>query len=259
MHHDGQIAGHLGMEGTPEIIMWKFWWNQMADFVKCYVQGVTHVPETNIRIKDWLDYCNLCQYLKDQCSGPNLLSSHNCHLHTEGYDAIYVIADHLTKMAHFILCKSTCTLEQLVELHIHHVWPLHGLPLHHNTNWGPLFTALYMRELYQNLSIDQQLSTAYHLETQGQVESNHKWLEIYLPTYCQDDWAAFIHTAKFTYNNHFHPSIGTLPFYGNYGYHLVCTDQASPDQVLELPKCLHQIHETQARCQMCGICKRQGK
>jgi hypothetical protein len=21
MHHDGQIAGHLGMEGTPEIIM----------------------------------------------------------------------------------------------------------------------------------------------------------------------------------------------------------------------------------------------
>jgi hypothetical protein len=41
-----------------------------------------------------------------------------------------------------------------------------------------------------------------------------------------------------------------LPFYANYGYHPVYTDQASPDQVLELPKHLHQIHETQARCQI---------
>jgi transposase InsO family protein len=145
----------------------------------------------------------------------------------EGYDAIYVIADQLTKMVHFIPCKSTFTLEQLVELHIHHVWPLHGLPLHHNTDCSPQFTAPYMRELYWNLGIDQRLSTAYHPKPQGQVESNNKWLETYLrmfSTYRQGDWAAFIHTAKFAYNNHFHPLIGMSPFYVNYGYHLVYTD-----------------------------------
>ena len=48
---------------------------------------------------------------------------------SNGFDAIYVIADRMTKMAHFIPCKSNCTSAQLVELHIKHVWPLHGLPL----------------------------------------------------------------------------------------------------------------------------------
>jgi transposase InsO family protein len=99
-----------------------------------------------------------------------------------------------------------------------------------------------MRELYWNLGIDQRLSTAYHPDMQGQVESNNKWLKTYLhmfSTYQQDDWAAFIHTAEFVYNNHFHPLIGMLPFYANYGYHPVYTDHASPDQVLELPEHLH--------------------
>ena len=83
-------------------------------------------------------------------------------------------------MAHFIPCNSTCTAEQLTELHIQRVWPLHGLPLLHNTDRGPQFTTPYMRNLYKGLGIDQRFSTAYHPETQGQVESNNKWLETYL-------------------------------------------------------------------------------
>ena len=74
---------------------------------------------------------------------------------SDGYDAIYVIANRLTKMAHFIPCKSNCMAEQLVELHIQRVWPLHGLPLHHNTDCGSQFTAPYMRNLYKDLGIDQ--------------------------------------------------------------------------------------------------------
>ena len=102
---------------------------------------------------------------------------------SQGYTAIYIIANRLTKMAHFIPCHSTCTSEQLAELHIRHVWPLHGLPLRHNTDCGPQFTAPYMRNLHKNLGIDQWFSTTYHPETQGQVESNNKWLETYLCMY----------------------------------------------------------------------------
>ena len=156
-------------------------------------------------------------------------------------------------MAHFIPCKSTCTAEQLAELHIQRVWPLHGLPLLHNTDRGPQFTAPYMRSLYKGLGIDQRLSTAYHPESQGQVESNNKWLETYLrifSAYRQDDWADFLHTAEFAFNNHHNSSIGTTPFYANYGYHPVYTNRASPDQVLELPMRLQHIHEVQARCQL---------
>jgi transposase InsO family protein len=52
--------------------------------------------------------------------------------------------------------------------------------MQHNTDRGTQFTAPYMRNLYKNLGIDQQFSTAYHPESQGQVESNNKWLETYL-------------------------------------------------------------------------------
>jgi hypothetical protein len=169
---------------------------------------------------------------------------------SRGYDAIYIIANCLTKMVHFIPSKSTCTS---VELHIQRVWPLHGLPLQHNTDRGTQFTAPYMRNLYKALGVDQRLSTTYHPELQGQVESNNKWLETYLcifSAYRQDNWADFLHTAEFAYNNHHHPSIGMTPFYANYRYHPVYTDRTSPEQVLALPERLHQIHEVQARCQL---------
>jgi hypothetical protein len=88
------------------------------------------------------------------------------------------------------------------------------------------------------LGVDQRFSTAYHPESQGQVESNNKWLETYLrifSAYRQDDWADFLHTAEFAYNNHHHPSIEMTPFYANYGYHPVYTNRASPDQSWNFP------------------------
>jgi hypothetical protein len=110
-----------------------------------------------------------------------------------------------------------------------------------------------MRNLHRALGIDQRLSTAYHPESQGQVESNNKWLEMYLrifSTYRQDDWADYLHTTEFAYNNHFHPSIQTTPFYANYGYHPVYTDRASLEQVLDMPLRIQHIYEVQARCQL---------
>ena len=68
--------------------------------------------------------------------------------------------------------------------------------------------------------------------------------------YRQDDWASFLHTAEFAYNNHHHPSINTTPFYANYGYHPVYTDRAGPEQVLGLPERLQHIHEVHACCQL---------
>jgi hypothetical protein len=75
--------------------------------------------------------------------------------------------------------------------------------------------APYMRNLYRNLGINQRFYTSDHPESQGQVESNNKWLETYLQifsAYRQVNWADFLHTAEFAYNNHHHPSFGTTPF-----------------------------------------------
>lgn len=93
---------------------------------------------------------------------------------------------------------------------------------------------------------------AYRPKSQGQVEPNKKWLEMYLrifSVYQQDDWANFLHTTEFAYNYHYHPTIQTTPFYANYGYQPVYTNCVPPDQVLDLPLWLQKIHEVHACCQ----------
>jgi hypothetical protein len=110
-----------------------------------------------------------------------------------------------------------------------------------------------MKNLYRSLGVNLRFSTTYHPKTQGQVENNNKWLETYLQMFCayrQDDWVDFLHMAEFAYNNHYHPSIGTSPFFTNYGYHPVYTNCMLLAQVLEMPKCLQAIHEVQAKCQL---------
>ena len=109
-----------------------------------------------------------------------------------------------------------------------------------------------MCNLHKSLGINQQFSTAYHPESQGQVESNNKWLEMYFwifSAYQQDNWATFLHTAEFVYNHH-HPSIGMTPFYANYGYHPVYTDCTTPEHVQTLLERPQHIHEVHACCQL---------
>ena len=49
--------------------------------------------------------------------------------HTQrGYDSIWVIVDHLTKVAHFIPIKTTYNGDRLTELYMERIVCLHGVP-----------------------------------------------------------------------------------------------------------------------------------
>jgi len=143
-HHDGRIVGHLGTSGTLELVGRKYWWKDVIKFTRRYVEGCHTCPRNKVRNKK---PGGLLQPLPVP-EGPWLWTQSDFITQlppSHDYDAIYVIADRLTKMAHFIPCKTTCTSEQLAELHIRHVWPLHSLPLRHNTDRSTQFTAPYMR------------------------------------------------------------------------------------------------------------------
>jgi hypothetical protein len=45
-----------------------------------------------------------------------------------GYDSIWVIVDRLTKVAHFLLVKTTYKGARLVELYMERIVSLHGVP-----------------------------------------------------------------------------------------------------------------------------------
>jgi hypothetical protein len=46
----------------------------------------------------------------------------------EGYDAIWVVVDQLSKMRHFILCRTTIDARGLAEMFLREVVGLQGLP-----------------------------------------------------------------------------------------------------------------------------------
>jgi len=69
------------------------------------------------------------------------------------------------------------------------------------------------------LGIESKMSTAFHPQTDGQMERVNQELEQYLRMfidYQQEQWPDWLGTAEFVYNNKVHSSTKTLPFKANY-------------------------------------------
>ena len=98
----------------------------------------------------------------------------------QGYDAILVVVDRLTKMVHFIPTTERTSAEGLARLFRDNVWKLHGLPESIISDRGPQFAAGLMRELNQMLGIESKMSTVFHPQTDGQTERVNQELEQYL-------------------------------------------------------------------------------
>jgi len=80
-----------------------------------------------------------------------------------------------------------------------------------------------MGELCKALGIKRAMLTAYHPQTNGQIERINQEVEVFLKHYInyrQDDWTKWLATAKFQYNNKEHAATKYTPFYMNYERHL---------------------------------------
>ena len=138
----------------------------------------------------------------------------------QGYDAILVVYDCLTKMAHFILTIEKTSAEGLARLFRDHVWKLHGLPKSIISDRGAQFAANLMKELNQILGIETKLSMAFHPQIDGQTERTNQELEQYLRMFIdhwQEQWPEWLGTAEFTYNNKVNASTKVSPFRVNSG------------------------------------------
>ena len=73
------------------------------------------------------------------------------------------------------------------------------------------------------------MSTAYHPQTDGQMECVNQALEQYLRCYVNynlSNWSDLLPSAEFAYNNQAHEGIKKSPFYLEYGRH----PRAGPSQ-----------------------------
>ena len=127
-HHDNHIAGHFGVDKTYENVARTFYWPKMIRAIKQYIQS-----------------CDVCQRNKGSNQTPaGLLQPLDTPaqkweqvtmdfivqlpLTKQGFDAIFVVVDRLSKRAHFIPTHTTVTAPEVAKLFFNIIFKDHGLP-----------------------------------------------------------------------------------------------------------------------------------
>ena len=85
----------------------------------------------------------------------------------EGYDAIRVVVDRLTKSAHFIPIKVTFSVERLAGVYIANIVRLHEVPLLILSNRDARFTSQFWRYVQKTMGTRLKFSTAFTLKRMG--------------------------------------------------------------------------------------------
>ena len=100
---------------------------------------------------------------------------------SEGYDAILTIVYHgCSRAVLFLPCKTTISGPQIAKLYLRHLYLWYGLPEKIISNQDPRFTLHFGRSLTKELQVRQNISTAFHPQTDGLTERTNQWVEQYL-------------------------------------------------------------------------------
>jgi len=135
-------------------------------------------------------------------------------------DAIWVIVDRLTKLAHFIPVRMDYSLDKLAELYISEIVRLHGVPVSIISDRDPRFTSRFWDKLQEALGTQLYFSTAFHPQTDGQSERVIQVLEDMLRCCIlefEGNWERYLPLIEFAYNNSYQSSIKMAPYEALYG------------------------------------------
>jgi hypothetical protein len=150
---------------------------------------------------------------------------------SKGNDAILTIVDHgCTRAAIFLPCKTTITGEGVASLYLEHVYRWFGLPSKMISDRDPRFTSHFARALCQRLGVHQNVSTAFHPQTDGLSERKNQWVEMFLrhlTSTQQDDWADWLPIATASHNHFENATTCVAPSEAMFGY-LPCLDYQTP-------------------------------
>ena len=221
-YHDTPEAGHQGISRTLEKIQRHFTW-----------------PTQILDVQKYVKSCTECQQAKPRNSKPDgLLHSvptPTTRFHTvgmdwfsmpctkDGVDMIFIIVDYLTKLTRLIPCSSKNTAKDLALLfktHWHDIGL--GLPSVIISDRDKWLTSKFWRNLCQTLHITQQLSTARHQQTNGQVERTIRTIKtsmLPLINYKKTNWPSLLSALEFAHNDSISASTGSTPFFLTYNQH----------------------------------------
>jgi len=220
-HHDPVDIGHPGQHRMLELLRRTYWWPGLKEDIKRYVQDCFKCQQNKFqhqRKAGELHPLEIPQGLWQEISidiiGPLPKSNR--------IDVIVVIVDRFMKMIRLKAAMTNISLEGIAKIYRDDICKLHGIPRKILSDRGLQFASKFMEEFTKALGTKRQLSTAYHPQTDGQMERINQEIGTFLRHYVnyqQDNWMDWLTTAEFQYNDKRHAAMGKTPFELNFGRH----------------------------------------
>jgi len=214
--HDHVTAGHLGRDETIRKTKQIYQWPAMNNWIADYVKGCATCQQNKI----------ITHHRKTPLYGitvpPNTLPFQQIAMDLitglplrNGKDAILTIVDHgCSRAAVFLPCSTNIMGPGIAQLYLEHVYRWFGLPKKMISDRDPRFTSHFGKALLSKLGIIQNLSTAFHPQTDGLSERKNQWIEQYLCLVTSSDpehWTQWLDIASAVHNNRKNTTTGLSP------------------------------------------------
>jgi len=204
--HDHSSAGHPGRDETLRKAQERYHWPNMKEWIANYIKGcatcqqnkiLTH--QTKVPLYHIPTESNVCPF---QCMAMDLIMGLPP---IQGKDTILTIVDQgFSCAAIFLACDTTITGPGIAQLYLDHIYRWFSLPIKVISDRDPCFTSHFGKGLAKKLGIQQNLSTAFHPQTDGLLEQKNQWVEQYLQLVTlavPKDWTQWLVLASAVHNN----------------------------------------------------------
>lgn len=198
--HRNEKVGHPGYkEMLRQIAEVAFWDVMRKDILKC----VSECPECQLERE------SRKTGLREEVSRPEevwqqVSIDHITKLpRTGGKDSILVIQDQFSGMIHLKAVTEKESAAKVWQDCKETVWKLHGYPREIRTDRGTVFTSRSWKEFQEREGINQNKTTAYHPQANGQVERANREVKKYLRKYVnenQNNWPELLSMIEYVLN-----------------------------------------------------------
>jgi transposase InsO family protein len=138
---------------------------------------------------------------------------------SHGYEYILVMVDYVSKWAEAMPCRKASTEESITMIR-NVIFPRFGTPRILISDVGTHFIGKNFRKCLSKLGIEHRVSTAYHPQTNGQVETSNRQLKSILNKTIDKggkDWSKKLDRALWAYRTALKTPIGMTPYQFVYG------------------------------------------
>jgi len=196
--HDSLVAGHVRQENTIVIVTSDFYRKGLADWISDYVRSCDECQHS--KSPRHAKY-GLRQPLEVPSAAWTCISTDFVMElpESQGKTQIMVVVDRFTKMAHFIGLHENVTRTDFADTFLREGWKLHGLPTEIISDMDVKLSGEFWESLCKMPGVQQRMSTAYHPQTDGQMERTNQVGEGYsrrFVNYDQDDWYQLLPLAE---------------------------------------------------------------